>query len=145
MNNQHIFTANTEQQLPDVAKAILKVLPTDATVALVGPMGAGKTTLVASLARELGVEAGEVSSPTFAIVNEYLASNGHTIYHFDLYRLESEAEVADTGFEEYIDSDALCLIEWPDRAGALLPDDCHTITISVNPDGSRQFTLTGPC
>lgn len=145
MNQPLIFTAKTEDQLPDVAKAILKVLPLDANVALEGPMGSGKTTLVASLARELGVEAGQVSSPTFAIVNEYLTSDGHTIYHFDLYRLESAAEVADTGFEEYLDSSALCLIEWPDRADALLPDNCHNITITVNPDDSRQFTLTGPC
>ncbi len=105
-------------------------------VALHGAMGAGKTTLVAALMRAAG-SADAVSSPTFALVNEYLTGAGETVYHFDFYRIESLAEALDIGCDEYFDSGALCLVEWPERIAPLLPADALHLVISAQPDGTR--------
>ncbi len=111
-----------------------------------GEMGAGKTTFINALAARLGVAADPTGSPTFAILNEYTGADGNPIYHFDLYRLDSEEEVADTGFIDYVDSGHLCLIEWPDRAGSLLdPDATVDVTIEVDPiTDARTLTLRYP-
>ncbi|MDE3172629.1 MAG: tRNA (adenosine(37)-N6)-threonylcarbamoyltransferase complex ATPase subunit type 1 TsaE, partial [Gemmatimonadota bacterium] len=89
-------------------------------VALEGDLGAGKTTLARAICRGFGV-AGEVTSPTFAIVHEYEAPRGH-VYHLDLYRLRGPAELTNLGWDEIVSDRALVLVEWPDRAGARLPD-----------------------
>ncbi|MDE7407402.1 MAG: tRNA (adenosine(37)-N6)-threonylcarbamoyltransferase complex ATPase subunit type 1 TsaE, partial [Muribaculaceae bacterium] len=89
-----------------------------------GEMGAGKTTFINALCRELGVETDDTSSPSFSIVNEYRSdTTAELIYHFDLYRLESLDEALDLGIEDYLDCGALCLIEWPERVADILPDD----------------------
>lgn len=103
-------------------------------------MGAGKTTLIKSILKHLGVN-DATSSPTFSIVNEYKLGNNESIYHFDLYRLNSEEEAYDFGIEEYLFSDAWCFIEWPDKAPNLLPKDHHKITIEILPNGKRKLTL----
>lgn len=107
-----------------------------------GEMGAGKTTFISALAAHLGVDSGEANSPSFAIVNEYTAADGNPIYHFDLYRLDSEAEAYDIGVDDYFDSGALCLIEWPERLGSLLPDDAVRVDIRVNDDHSRDLIIS---
>ena len=107
-----------------------------------GEMGAGKTTFISALARHLGVDSGEANSPSFAIVNEYTAADGETIYHFDLYRLDNEAEAYDIGVDDYFDSGSLCLIEWPERLGSLLPDDAVRVDIRVNDDNSRDLIVS---
>ena len=107
-----------------------------------GEMGAGKTTFISALARHLGVDEGEANSPSFAIVNEYTAADGSLIYHFDLYRLDSEAEAYDIGVDDYFDSGALCLIEWPERLGSLLPDEAVRVDIRVNDDNSRDLIIS---
>lgn len=95
-----------------------------------GDMGAGKTTFIKSLAKELGSK-DEVSSPTFSIVNEYSIPNDK-IFHFDLYRIQSEEEALDFGVEEYLDSGNYCLIEWPEIILDLLDDNYHSIKIIAN-------------
>lgn len=110
-----------------------------------GEMGAGKTTFINSLARALGVEEDMTGSPTFAIVNEYRSdTTAELIYHFDLYRLENEEEAYDIGFEDYLDSGAVCLIEWPDKVEEILPEDTVMVDIKVNDDGSRDLTVDIP-
>lgn len=95
---------------------------------LEAPMGSGKTTLIKALCSELGVMQA-VSSPTFSLVNSYQDSEGKTLYHFDLYRLNSLEEALDIGIEEYLDSGARCMIEWPERIRPLLSDAFHQIQI----------------
>lgn len=114
----------------------------DATVyAFNGEMGAGKTTFIAALARALGVTDDMANSPSFAIINEYRSdTTAELIYHFDLYRLESLEEAMDIGVEDYFDSGALCLLEWPERIEPMLPDDTVRVDITVNDDNSRTIT-----
>ena len=103
---------------------------------LTGDMGAGKTTLIKSLCRALGVVS-TVQSPTFSIVNEYTTHEGYSVYHFDCYRLRNEAEALDIGIEEYFDSGNYCFIEWPERINSLWPATYYQVHLSASPDGSR--------
>lgn len=103
-----------------------------------GDMGAGKTTLIQSLCRALGVVS-NVQSPTFSIVNEYTTHEGHSVYHFDCYRLRNEAEALDIGIEEYFNSGDYCFIEWPERITSLWPATYYQVTLSVDADGSRRI------
>jgi len=104
--------------------------------AFYGSMGAGKTTFIKAVCEELGVT-DVVTSPTFAIVNEYTAADGGSIFHFDFYRIKKLEEVYDMGYEDYFYSDALCFIEWPELIDEVLPDDAVKVTIKENADGTR--------
>lgn len=107
-----------------------------------GQMGAGKTTFINALAKALGVEDDPTGSPTFAIINEYRSdTTAELIYHFDLYRIENLEQAFDIGIEDYLDSGAVCLIEWPDRIADILPDDTVTVDIRVLDDGQRILTM----
>lgn len=130
------------QDMPAAAKAFVEAMD-DATVyAFRGEMGAGKTTFIAQLCRALGVEDDVANSPSFSIINEYRSEEtAELIYHFDLYRLESLEEAFDIGVEDYFDSGAICLIEWPERVADILPDDTVWVDITVNDDGSRDLAL----
>lgn len=101
-----------------------------------GEMGAGKTTLIKAICRTLGVVS-MVQSPTFSIVNEYTTHEGHSVYHFDYYRLRNEAEALDIGSEEYFDSGNYCFIEWPERITSLWPATYYQVHISADLDGRR--------
>ncbi len=131
---------NSIAALPEAAQEFIGAMNGRRIFLLYGSMGAGKTTFVAEVCRQLGVEEGEVCSPTFAIVNEYSSEEG-PIYHFDLYRLEDGREVADMGAEEYFNSGAICFVEWPDVACDFIPDDAVKVTIEEQPDGSRIINL----
>lgn len=132
--------ANLEA-LPSAAREFIADMGDRTVVALHGEMGAGKTTFINALCRELGVETDPTTSPTFALVNEYRSdTTAELIYHFDLYRLESLDEAIDMGIEDYLDCGALCLIEWPDVIDPMLPDDTIDLTITENPDGSRAIS-----
>lgn len=127
--------------IEDAARKVLAAIGDKTVVAFHGDMGAGKTTLINAISRILGAVDDATSSPSFSIVNEYVGADGNTIYHFDLYRLNDIEEAYDMGFEDYIDSGNLCLIEWPDIAESLLPDDAAHISVRELEDGSREVSV----
>lgn len=127
-------------ELPKVAEAVLGELRGRSVVLFRGPMGAGKTTLISRIAAALGAE-DTVTSPTFALVNQYEGEGGRRIYHFDFYRINNVEEALDLGYEEYFYSGELCLVEWPDKIEPLLPEDAMTVTITVGEDEHRCFTI----
>ncbi|UAB80718.1 tRNA (adenosine(37)-N6)-threonylcarbamoyltransferase complex ATPase subunit type 1 TsaE [Marixanthomonas sp. SCSIO 43207] len=129
------YTLNDLQQVAD------KVLTTVTSKHLLfdGAMGTGKTTLIAALAKKLGVSE-SISSPTFSLVNEYQTHDG-IIYHFDFYRIEDEKEALDIGVEEYLYSNEWVFIEWPEKIKSLLPEKSNTITITKNKNGSRTLSI----
>lgn len=131
------IAVNNLQELDVAAKQILSRFPNDRIFLLYGDMGAGKTTLVNSLCKVLGVS-DITSSPTFSIVNEYDSTHG-PIYHFDFYRLKSEEEALDMGYEEYFYADTYCFVEWPEKIPNLLPEDSRQVTIRVSSPNSRTI------
>ena len=118
---------NDESELTEVCK-IIHDRATSKVFLLEGNMGAGKTTLIKALCKELGSD-DLVSSPTFALVNHYITKDSQDIFHFDFYRIKSEEEAIDIGFEEYLDRDAYCFIEWSERIINLLPETYHVVKI----------------
>ena len=109
--------------------------------AFYGKMGSGKTTFIKAICEELGVD-DVITSPTFAIVNEYsLRGGGGLLYHFDFYRIKKLEEVYDMGYEEYFYSGNYCFIEWPELIEPLLPDDAVRVTITEQDDGSRALSF----
>ncbi len=126
--------------LPEVAEALLEALDGRTVVALRGEMGAGKTTLIRAIAERLGAT-DTVTSPTFAIVNQYEGADAQRIYHFDFYRIDDIREAYDFGYEEYFYSGDLCLVEWPEKIEALLPEDVATVRITVDGETERTFEI----
>ncbi len=124
--------------LPDIARKLIQN-STYKIWLFNAQMGAGKTTLIKELAKELGVKE-MASSPTFSIVNEYLGTNDK-VYHFDLYRLKNEEEAYDMGLDEYFSEQAWCFVEWPDMATNILPDHVHTVTISIVDEHTRELNF----
>lgn len=139
MDNSIVSTSPDGLQL--VARSLLKRYPNKRIFAIYAPMGAGKTTFIRALCQRLGAK-DNVSSPTFAIINEYLSKSGQTIYHFDFYRIKKLEEAMDIGSEEYFYSGAYCFIEWPELIGEILPDDAVKVQIRVDDEtGNRIFTF----
>ena len=108
-----------------------------------GEMGAGKTTLIKSICKQLQSE-DTISSPTFSLVNEYRTTDNKLIYHFDFYRIEDEEEALDMGIEDYFDNDAWCLVEWPENIENLLPLESVKIHLSYADHGKRSIQLIQP-
>ncbi|WP_294632936.1 tRNA (adenosine(37)-N6)-threonylcarbamoyltransferase complex ATPase subunit type 1 TsaE [uncultured Bacteroides sp.] len=128
-------------QIHDAAREFIAAMGDNTVFAFYGKMGAGKTTFVKALCRELGVE-DVVTSPTFAVINEYRSEiAGELIYHFDFYRIKKLEEVYDMGYEDYFYSGALCFIEWPELIEELLPGNTVCVTIEEQEDGSRKLTM----
>ena len=123
--------------LERAAGSFLREIGDHRLIAFHAPMGAGKTTFITAVCKALGVREDAISSPTFAIVNEYRAGDGSPLFHFDFYRIEKEAEALDIGLYDYLDSGFLCLMEWPENIGDLLPEETLQVSIRVLPDGSR--------
>lgn len=123
-------------QIDVAARQFLEATRQTRIVAFYAPMGAGKTTFITAVCKALGVHSDAVSSPTFAIVNEYLGAS-QSIFHFDFYRITKTAEALDIGFYDYIDSGELCLLEWPENIEEILPEETLKVHISVLPNGSR--------
>lgn len=126
--------------LNEVAANFLEYVGNNKIFALHGPMGVGKTTFVKAVAACLGVE-DDVSSPTFAIINEYMTKRGESIYHFDFYRVNSISEALDFGYEEYFYSGNRCFIEWSEKIAELLPQDIVDCYFSENGDGTRLLKV----
>lgn len=135
---EKIIEIDSLEELDKVAEAVIESLDGRTVVALDAPMGAGKTTLVSRIADYLGSE-DDVTSPTFAIVNQY--EGRHTIYHFDMYRIDKIEEALDFGSEEYLSSGELCLVEWPEKIEALLPEDTMVVKIEILSDTARRFII----
>lgn len=133
----HEIKISNLSELGAAAREFLSQTAGHNLIAFYAPMGAGKTTFTTAICHELGVSDDAVSSPTFAIVNEYRASNGESVYHFDFYRIEKESEALDIGLYDYLDSGCLCLMEWPENIEDLLPEETLKVSISVLEDGSR--------
>ena len=132
-------------EIDAAAKEMVELMGDYTIFAFYGEMGAGKTTFINALSHALGVEEDVTNSPSFSIINEYRSdTTAELIYHFDLYRLESIDEAFDIGVEDYFDSGALCLLEWPERIEDLLPDDTVKIKITVAEDDIRTLTLDFP-
>ncbi|MBQ9654220.1 MAG: tRNA (adenosine(37)-N6)-threonylcarbamoyltransferase complex ATPase subunit type 1 TsaE [Bacteroidales bacterium] len=123
--------------LETAAAEFLKEIGQNRLVALYGAMGAGKTTFTTAVCKALGVEEDAISSPTFAIVNEYRSRGGESIFHFDFYRINKPAEALDIGLYDYLDSGCLCIMEWPENIEDLLPEEALKVSITVSPSGSR--------
>ncbi len=134
------LSIDSEDQLHEVAAALLDSLDGRTVVALRGEMGAGKTTLVRAVAEQLGAS-DQVTSPTFALVNQYEGAEGERIFHFDFYRIEDEREAFDLGYEEYFYSGDLCFVEWPEKIEGLMPDAVMEVRITVEGPTERSFEI----
>lgn len=135
------WTIGHLEEIEGVAASFLDYVRGRRLFALRGPMGVGKTTFVKAVCACLGVE-DDVSSPTFAIVNEYVTRKGETLYHFDFYRVNSEEEAMDFGCEEYFYGENRCFIEWPEKVEGLLPEETVNCYFSELPDGTRELSVT---
>lgn len=149
------------EELGRAAREFLEAIGERRHIAFHGGMGAGKTTFISALCKELGMEE-EATSPTFSIVNEYGRSEGTEVpspcgtaqgnkfpsscrtarvFHFDFYRIETPEETMDLGLDDYFDSGDLCLMEWPENVEAFLPEDTLDVSIRVEEDGTRVITI----
>lgn len=136
----HSISINGLNALDAAAREFLDRTAGHNLIALYGQMGAGKTTFTTALCRVLGVREDAVSSPTFAIVNEYRSAAGNPVFHFDFYRITRLAEALDIGFYDYVDSGCLCIMEWPENIEEILPEETLKVSITVSPDGVRTLT-----
>lgn len=125
------------ENIHEAAREFIENMGESNVFAFYGKMGAGKTTFIKAICEEQGVE-DVITSPTFAIVNEYSDIDGDPIYHFDFYRIKKLEEVYDMGYEDYFDSGYLCLLEWPELIEELLPEDAVKVTITELEDGTRE-------
>ncbi|HIY87658.1 MAG TPA: tRNA (adenosine(37)-N6)-threonylcarbamoyltransferase complex ATPase subunit type 1 TsaE [Candidatus Bacteroides pullicola] len=132
------------EHIHEAARQFVEAMGDNTVFAFYGKMGAGKTTFIKAVCEELGVE-DVVTSPTFAIVNEYRsATTGELVYHFDFYRIKKLEEVYDMGYEDYFYCGAVCFIEWPELVEELLPGDAVKVTIDEQADGTRLLVLQEP-
>ncbi|MCE4563839.1 tRNA (adenosine(37)-N6)-threonylcarbamoyltransferase complex ATPase subunit type 1 TsaE [Maribellus sp. CM-23] len=125
--------------LSEAAKELISIFPDERVFAFYGKMGAGKTTFIQSICRELGSR-DNITSPTFALINEYNTAKMESIFHFDFYRIKDIEEAFDLGYEDYIYSGSYCLIEWPEMIEPLLPEKMVEVKIEVSEDGTRQIS-----
>lgn len=127
---------NNLSDIQTAAKEFIAAMGENTVFAFYGGMGAGKTTFIKAVCEELGVSE-TITSPTFAIVNEYKNKEGLPIYHFDFYRINKLEEAFDFGYEDYFYSGNLCFIEWPELVEPILPENSVKITIKEQENGSR--------
>lgn len=125
--------------LGKAAKKLVNKFPDHRVFAFYGKMGAGKTTFIQAVCRELGTP-DNVTSPTFALINEYKTETGDSVFHFDFYRIKNLEEAYDLGYEDYFYSGSYCLIEWPEKIETLLPQNYVEVKIEVQENGYRYIS-----
>ncbi len=135
-----IQSQNPEQTLA-IGKAVGEVLRPGDFINLNGTLGAGKTLLVKGIAEGQGIDPEDVTSPTFALINEY--HGRYSLYHFDIYRLDRPEELEDIGYEDYFFGTGICLVEWGDQFSEYLPDDRLDVTLEQTGTTARKITLAG--
>jgi tRNA threonylcarbamoyladenosine biosynthesis protein TsaE len=129
--------------LPEIAKELAQIISQFRVVTFTGNLGAGKTTLIKVLCGHLGVKE-TVNSPTFSLVNQYTiegAEVGDVLFHIDLYRLKNEEEAFDAGIEEHLFSGHLCLVEWPEKAIGIIPDNTLRVEITTQDHEQRHIRV----
>ena len=131
---------NDLSELRDAAKRFLEIVGDAKIFAFYGEMGVGKTTFLKELCREMEVE-DEITSPTFAIVNEYYSKKYGHIFHFDFYRIDDLREVYDMGFEEYLESGAYIFMEWSEKIDHILPDGITKVIITQDDKKVRTIEV----
>lgn len=129
-----------ESELPAVAQALIEAHPQERVFGFFGEMGTGKTTLIKEICRYLGVES-DMTSPTFAIVNEYWTANGQPLYHFDFYRIDEPGDATRIGFQDYLYSGNYCFIEWTEKVESLLNGEYTPVNIERVDEETRMFTF----
>jgi tRNA threonylcarbamoyladenosine biosynthesis protein TsaE len=134
------FEISSLHHLETASERFLKITKGHKKFAFTGIMGSGKTTIINAICRRIGV-IHLVTSPTFALVNEYHTSSGEKVYHFDFYRIKSITEAFDLGYEEYFYSDAWCFIEWAEKAAEILPEEFIPVHIEVLDDNTRRISI----
>ena len=137
---EKVFRTESPQETQTLGEKLGKTLNSGDVIALIGDLGTGKTCLTQGIARGVGIAPGEVvSSPSYILINEY---NGKIpIYHIDLYRLETAAEIAELGLSEYVEGDGICIIEWAERMGDRLPNTCIKIHITWEDENTRSIKI----
>ena len=134
------YSVNSIDSLKDIVFDLLELLNDHQVVALEGQMGAGKTTFVQQVLKAMGIVELD-GSPTYSLINQYESPFYGTVYHLDLYRLNSLEEIFDIGIEELLDQKCICLIEWPEKMIELLPDNTIWVYLRVEEDLSRIITI----
>ena len=129
------------QELNTIAEKLINEYPEKRVFALYGKMGAGKTTFIQIICRKLG-STDNVTSPTFALINEYRSGEKGPVYHFDFYRINDMSEAFDLGYEDYFYSGSYCFIEWPEKVEPLLPQDAVTVNIEADENGNRFISAS---
>ncbi len=142
---KHVIEIESLDKIDEAARRFVELMDDYTVFTFDGEMGAGKTTFINALSRALGVDTDATGSPSFSLINEYRSdTTAELIYHFDLYRLEKLEEAFDIGVEDYLESGAVCLIEWPGIIDDILPDDTVKVSLAVEPDMSRKLTIETP-
>ena len=136
-------TTHDEQQTRRVGAQLVSCLPPGTTVALQGPLGAGKTRMVQGAAEQCGVEQQEVNSPTFVICQHYMGQR--TIHHVDAYRVNDADEFMELGAEEWFDSDGITFVEWADRFPDLMPERSVFVTLVERDRDIREIQISSEC
>ena len=140
----HTIIIKDLNDIDRAAEEFIKEIGDHRLIAFYAPMGAGKTTFTTAICRRLGVDEDAVSSPTFAIINEYKTGDGESMFHFDFYRIHRVEEAYDIGLFDYLDSGCLCIMEWPENIEDILPEETLKVSIKVNPDLSRTISWEDP-
>ncbi len=133
-------------QLDEIDTAAKKFLETGkdySVFAFSGELGAGKTTFITALCQQLGVNE-NVTSPTYSIIQEYAAGDNKAIYHIDLYRIKNKDEAMDAGIEDYLSSNEICMIEWPERAPSIFPANTVFVTLTILSANKRKLIMELP-
>ena len=136
---QGTFTSSSPEETASIGRRLAGSLPDGGVVALVGPLGSGKTVFVKGIAAGLGLPARSATSPTFTLINEY--EGQPPLVHVDLYRLTGQLEIDGLGLEEYFDAPGVVAVEWAERAAFLLPEETITVTFERLGPRSRRITI----